>query len=78
MGENGAFYFRYDPESRRMLRRYWRTAAEREADRLRMDAIRQQVLAEVPGCAVAADQSHKGHVRELAGSACDAEHFCLL
>ena len=59
VGENGAFYFRYDPGSKRMLRRYWKSAAEREADRLRMDAIRQQVLAEVPGSAVAAEQAYR-------------------
>ncbi|NLF84506.1 MAG: HAD-IIB family hydrolase [Lentisphaerae bacterium] len=59
VGENGAFYFRYDHEAKRMVRRYWKPAAERAADRVRLDAIRQRVLAAVPGCAVAADQAYR-------------------
>ena len=59
VGENGAFYFRYDHGAKRMVRRYWKPAAERAADRLRLEAIRQRVLAAVPGCAVAADQAYR-------------------
>ncbi|MEE4607857.1 MAG: HAD-IIB family hydrolase [Desulfobacteraceae bacterium] len=59
VGENGAFYFRYDGESRRMIRRYARTGEERSADRRRLEEIRKRVLAEVPGCAVAADQAYR-------------------
>ena len=59
VGENGAFYFRYDHEAKRMVRRYWKPAAERAADLVRLDAIRQRVLAAVPGCAVAADQVYR-------------------
>ena len=59
VGENGAFYFRYDHGARRMVRRYWKSPAERDADRMRLDAIRQRVLAAVPGCAVAADQAYR-------------------
>jgi HAD superfamily hydrolase (TIGR01484 family) len=59
VGENGAFYFRYDDRRRRMIRRYWKSPAERQRDRGRLDAIGKQVLAEVPGCAVAADQAYR-------------------
>jgi HAD superfamily hydrolase (TIGR01484 family) len=59
VGENGAFYFRYDTENRRMIRRYARTTEERTADRRRLEEIRKRVLTEVPGCAVAADQAYR-------------------
>jgi hypothetical protein len=59
VGENGAFYFRHDAGKRRMIRRYARTRAERSADRRRLEEIKARVLAEVPGCAVAADQAYR-------------------
>lgn len=59
VGENGAFYFRYDAANRRMIRRYARTGEQRTADRRRLEEIRARVLAEVPGCAVAADQAYR-------------------
>ena len=59
VGENGAFYFRYDDQGKRMIRRYWKASAERERDRQRLDAIGRRVLAEVPGCAVASDQAYR-------------------
>jgi hypothetical protein len=59
VGENGAFYFRYDGENRRMIRRYARSREARAADRRRLEEIRKRVLVEVPGCAVAADQAYR-------------------
>jgi hypothetical protein len=59
VGENGAFYFRYDRRSRRMERRYFKSPAERAADRRRLDDLQQRILAAVPGCAVAADQAFR-------------------
>ena len=59
VGENGAFYFYYDDMARRMIRRYWKSPEDRHADRMRLDAIQKNVLAAVPGCAVAADQSYR-------------------
>ncbi len=59
VGENGAFYFRYDEQRRRMIRRYARSADERATDRKRLEGIRDRVLAEVPGCAVSADQAYR-------------------
>ncbi len=59
VGENGAFYFHYDRENRRMLRRYWKNSAERAEDRERLNAVRERILAEVPGCAVASDQPYR-------------------
>lgn len=57
VGENGAFYYRYDRAARRMRRAYVKDAAARAADRQRLEAIAARVLAEVPGTAVAADQA---------------------
>ncbi len=59
VGENGAFYFRYDRASRRMTRRYARSDAERAADRARLAAIGAQVLRTVPGARLAADQAYR-------------------
>ena len=59
VGENGAFYFRYDNDEKKMIRRYWKPEKERAADKRRLDAIRRRVLATVPGCAVAADQAYR-------------------
>jgi HAD superfamily hydrolase (TIGR01484 family) len=59
VGENGAFYFRYDEASRRMQRRYDRDAATRAADRARLRTIEAEVRALVPGAAPAADQAYR-------------------
>ena len=59
VGENGAFYFRYDRENKQMIRRYWKTTAEREADRARLEKLKLQILKNVPGCAVSADQAYR-------------------
>ena len=59
IGENGALYFRYLDGERRMLRRYAKDAAARAADRIKLDRIRDEVLASVPGAAVAADQAYR-------------------
>ncbi len=57
VGENGAFYYAYDRAVRRMQRVYVKPAADRAADRVRLEAILAAVLAEVPGAALAADQA---------------------
>lgn len=59
IGENGAFYFRYDDAERKMTRHYAKSADERQADKEKLDAIRKAVLAEVPGSAVASDQAYR-------------------
>jgi HAD superfamily hydrolase (TIGR01484 family) len=59
VGENGAFYFRYDRTERRMIRRYAITAAERERDRKMLHELGERIVAAVPGCAVAADQAYR-------------------
>jgi HAD superfamily hydrolase (TIGR01484 family) len=59
VGENGAFYFRYLEGERRMVRRYIQSADERADGRRRLEALKEKVLAEVPGAAVASDQAYR-------------------
>lgn len=59
VGENGAFYFRYDESARRMQRRYFKDAPQRQADTERLKELERRILAEVPGVAVSADQSYR-------------------
>jgi hypothetical protein len=59
VGENGAFYYRYDRGRRRMQRSYFKTAEVRAADRLQLEDLKAKILAEVPGCAVSADQAFR-------------------
>ncbi len=59
VGENGAMYFRYDREERRMYRRYSRDAAQRKIDREKLNELGEHILREVPGCAIAADQAYR-------------------
>lgn len=59
VGENGALYFAYQPALKTMQRVYAADIATRAANRLRLEAIRMRVLAEVPGCAVSADQAYR-------------------
>lgn len=59
VGENGALYFAYDAGSRRMRRIYAVDAETRTANSKNLGRIRDRVLAEVPGSAVAADQAYR-------------------
>jgi hypothetical protein len=70
VGENGAFYFRYDPASRHLTRRYAKPADQRRDDAARLDGVRAAVLAEVPGAALAADQAYRE--ADLAIDFCEA------
>jgi hypothetical protein len=59
VGENGAFWFRHDDTAHRMRRGYWRSDAERAEDRNRLAALREEILAAVPGAAISADQGYR-------------------
>jgi HAD superfamily hydrolase (TIGR01484 family) len=59
VGENGALCFRYDHASRRMVRGFARSDAERAHDRECLRAIGAEVLREVPGARIAADQTYR-------------------
>jgi HAD superfamily hydrolase (TIGR01484 family) len=59
VGENGAFYFRYDDVSRRMTRVYAQDAAAREGNRGRLITLAQNIMQRFPGTALAADQAYR-------------------
>jgi HAD superfamily hydrolase (TIGR01484 family) len=57
VGENGAFYFRYDRGRRRMKRIHADDDAARTRGRERLAGIAREIVGQVPGCAIAADQA---------------------
>lgn len=59
VGENGAFYFRYDEQAKKMIRVYAQTAEERAANTEKLWAIARRVLKEFPGTAIASDQAYR-------------------
>jgi HAD superfamily hydrolase (TIGR01484 family) len=59
IGENGAFYFRYDRAARKMTRRHFLSEADRAAARTRLDRLSGEILAAVPGAQLAADQPYR-------------------
>ena len=59
VGENGAFYFRYERDARRMRRRYADTEETRAHHRRRLETIAEEIVKAVPGAAVAADQHYR-------------------
>ncbi|MBV9586507.1 MAG: HAD-IIB family hydrolase, partial [Alphaproteobacteria bacterium] len=59
IGENGAFYFRYDHDVRMMTRRFWQSDDERESARRRLAELGQTIVGAVPGARIAADQPYR-------------------
>ena len=59
VGENGAFYMRYDASRRTLVKRFVASDAEREANRARLRAIGERILRDVPGAAWASDQLYR-------------------
>jgi len=59
VGENGAFYFRYDHGEKRFTKRYVLDDAERAASRETYAALAEEILEAVPGSAVASDQLYR-------------------
>jgi HAD superfamily hydrolase (TIGR01484 family) len=59
VGENGAFYFHYDEPAKKMVRRYWKTERERLRDQDRLEQLKAEILAGVPGSGVSADQAYR-------------------
>ncbi len=59
VGENGAFYFRYDRNSRRLLKRYLAGEAQRAENRRRLAVLRDRILSDVPGTDLASDQPYR-------------------
>jgi len=56
VGENGAFYFYYDADGRKLRQRFLADAATRAQNARRLADVSERILAAVPGCALASDQ----------------------
>src|SRR3990167_5201548 len=61
VGENGAFYFRYDYRERRLLRRFLLDEGAREKLQSKLTSIGRKILRAVPGAAIASDQPYRIH-----------------
>jgi hypothetical protein len=59
VGENGAFYFRYDESRRKLEKRFLDDAATRAEKRQRLARLAERILAAVPGAALASDQLYR-------------------
>ena len=59
IGENGAFYFRYDHAGRSMARRFWLSDEERTTARRRLARLGEEIVRAVPGARIAADQPYR-------------------
>jgi HAD superfamily hydrolase (TIGR01484 family) len=59
VGENGAFYFAYDRSTRKLVKRFRDADSVRAVHRDRLAAVRDRILAEVPGTALASDQRYR-------------------
>lgn len=69
VGENGAFYFSYDREEKKMRMAFAKAEAERVADRKKLTILKDRILAEIPGVGVASDQDFR--VSDLAIDFCE-------
>jgi len=59
VGENGAFYFRYDEAAKKMIRVYAQPAEVRRTNAVKLWAIAERVLKAFPGTAIASDQAYR-------------------
>ena len=59
VGENGGLWFWHDEQTGRLVRRFLQPPAEREQNRARLDAAAADILASVPGTALASDQPYR-------------------
>ncbi len=62
VGENGGLWFWMEatgPETERLRRGFWQSSEERERNRGALDGVAEQILAAVPGSALASDQKYR-------------------
>ena len=59
VGENGAFYFRYQRQETRMERFYADSASQRQEKKKKLAELATKIIEQVPSCAVSADQSYR-------------------
>jgi hypothetical protein len=59
VGENGAFYMRFDAARRKLVRRFVDVNADRATQRARIAAIGAAIIKSAPGSALASDQQYR-------------------
>jgi len=59
VGENGAFYFWFDEKEKKLRKRFFDSEEVRTEKKERLNRIREEVLATIPGAAVAGDQLYR-------------------
>jgi HAD superfamily hydrolase (TIGR01484 family) len=59
VGENGALYYSYDHQSRKMRSFFAREAGQRVRDRKKLDHLAKLILEQVPGAGLATDQPYR-------------------
>ena len=59
VGENGAFWFRYDARERRVERHFVADDETRRARRQHLQSVAELILREVPGARIASDQHYR-------------------
>src|SRR5471032_1995161 len=59
VGENGAFWMWHDEKAHKLRTHFVQGEAERADGRRRLEAVRAQVLREVPGAGIASDQPYR-------------------
>ena len=59
VGENGAFFFSYDHQSKKMQQTYCQTPKERKENHLALHEIKKTILKDVSGSALASDQDYR-------------------
>ena len=85
VGENGAFYFWLDEKERKLKKVFLDSEEIRDGNRKRLWRVGDEILAEVPGTAIASDQLYRE--ADLAVDYCedvgplspeDVEHICRI
>jgi len=59
VGENGAFYMRYDHPAKRMITHHFAAPAQRQINRQKLNYLSSEILKQVPGCSLASDQNYR-------------------
>ena len=59
VGENGAFYMRYDRAARKMATHHFASEIHLQSNRQKLDRLALEILQQVPGSALASDQQYR-------------------
>lgn len=59
VGENGAFYMRYDHQAKRMITHHFAAPAQRQINRQKLNKLSEEILLKVQGCSLASDQNYR-------------------